>query len=860
MWTWRRKEPGTPPETPSPATLPVTRAEWRSLPPIQRVVAGHPLINPVQRFSSSLTSWRSPAYLEPLGHRVGPAEPSGVIDGLARAPVPPPDLPVVQRSARKRGVLSRLWGTSVQRAAEPDAPVSVVPEPEAPVSAAAHDEPLPDEPARAFEPTAAVEPTAVLVLPSVAAASRDADRPPMPLTSAGPSVVSARPPVRTVQAIRSETPGAPLQMPEPASEHDPRPSPMAPEPEVVGVATVPVPLPAEVATPRPGEPSLPVVQRTEQVEAAPRRLGLGAPILPDPVQAETPVVPEDDIAEVKAPLAGDVETSVLPTVPADPVPAEAPPSGSRTSNTAAVQRSVVESARELPSPERRDVPQAGDPVRKPVQRLRDESPVESGSLQRPRDESPGESSSVLGLVQRSGDESPVESGSVQRLWVESAGESSSVQRTLGDESPRGPGLVQRPVQRLRDESPSVLGLVQRSGDESPVESGSVQRPQVESPGEPALVQRALGDESPRGSGLVQRPVQRLRDEPPSILGLVQRSGDESRVESGSVQRPRVESAGESSSVQRTLRDEPPGKPASVQRSRDESPGGPTPVQRPVQRLRDEPPSGRRPVQRLRDESPREPVATLENMPIPVSRAVEPPPSLPTVTSSPGTTFHPPGPPRIRSGTTETPEPPGTPGGSASAPPAPVISTSPLPVARVVDGAAAAVSRRPTLTALMSNREAAPPIQRVHEPSTLVPETEPAKAVVQRKSPPPPTTLPVARTPEPRSTVDFPRTVQRSVSSEPVADVKGLVLNLPSVVVPRQPETPVVQREPETPPPPEPVAPPPAAQGPATAQAAPAAQPETEELVKKLFDPLLRRLKTELRLDRERRGALTDRPY
>jgi hypothetical protein len=31
----------------------------------------------------------------------------------------------------------------------------------------------------------------------------------------------------------------------------------------------------------------------------------------------------------------------------------------------------------------------------------------------------------------------------------------------------------------------------------------------------------------------------------------------------------------------------------------------------------------------------------------------------------------------------------------------------------------------------------------------------------------------------------------------------------------------------------------------------------DELVKKLFDPLLRRLKTELRLDRERRGMLTD---
>jgi hypothetical protein len=45
-----------------------------------------------------------------------------------------------------------------------------------------------------------------------------------------------------------------------------------------------------------------------------------------------------------------------------------------------------------------------------------------------------------------------------------------------------------------------------------------------------------------------------------------------------------------------------------------------------------------------------------------------------------------------------------------------------------------------------------------------------------------------------------------------------------------------------------------------APAAAAAPPETDELVKKLFDPLLRRLKTELRLDRERRGALTDRPH
>lgn len=48
-----------------------------------------------------------------------------------------------------------------------------------------------------------------------------------------------------------------------------------------------------------------------------------------------------------------------------------------------------------------------------------------------------------------------------------------------------------------------------------------------------------------------------------------------------------------------------------------------------------------------------------------------------------------------------------------------------------------------------------------------------------------------------------------------------------------------------------------AAGQAQAGAAQAAG-EPDELLKKLFDPLLRRLKAELRLDRERRGLLTDR--
>ncbi|MGH3754337.1 MAG: hypothetical protein ACRDRP_16890 [Pseudonocardiaceae bacterium] len=81
------------------------------------------------------------------------------------------------------------------------------------------------------------------------------------------------------------------------------------------------------------------------------------------------------------------------------------------------------------------------------------------------------------------------------------------------------------------------------------------------------------------------------------------------------------------------------------------------------------------------------------------------------------------------------------------------------------------------------------------------------------------------------------------------------------VVPVEPVTPVVQTV--AVPEPLPEAPteslpdqPSAAGGPAT-PATPAGGGTPDELVKKLFDPLLRRLKAELRLERERRGVLTD---
>ncbi|MCS7477623.1 hypothetical protein ACFFQW_45985 [Umezawaea endophytica] len=100
-------------------------------------------------------------------------------------------------------------------------------------------------------------------------------------------------------------------------------------------------------------------------------------------------------------------------------------------------------------------------------------------------------------------------------------------------------------------------------------------------------------------------------------------------------------------------------------------------------------------------------------------------------------------------------------------------------------------------------------------------------------------------------VAVPPIVSRLVEGAPLA-----VATRPAVEAPVQRveqvvrSSTVVQRE-EVPDVPPAAASPPAAAVPA----APAGEPE--DLVKKLYDPLLRRLKAELWLDRERRGALTD---
>ncbi|WP_154697482.1 hypothetical protein [Lentzea guizhouensis] len=91
MWPFRRS-----------VALPVVRADWRTLPPLQRVVGAHPLINPVGGFSSRLASWQNPSSLAPLGHVVSAGAPSGSVSGVVSEAVGGagvfPAAPVVARA------------------------------------------------------------------------------------------------------------------------------------------------------------------------------------------------------------------------------------------------------------------------------------------------------------------------------------------------------------------------------------------------------------------------------------------------------------------------------------------------------------------------------------------------------------------------------------------------------------------------------------------------------------------------------------------------------------------------------------------------------------------------------------------
>ena len=144
LWSWLRGSTPAAPATPAAVPTPAPTAAdpgWRAVPPVQRVLAdGAPSVAGLGGFAASLATWQSPRTLTGLEHGRGPSAPAGTVAGivdaasgapgpttLAASPTLVPlhggssggaaDAGVVQRSVRFDGPRR----ATVQRAVEPAA-------------------------------------------------------------------------------------------------------------------------------------------------------------------------------------------------------------------------------------------------------------------------------------------------------------------------------------------------------------------------------------------------------------------------------------------------------------------------------------------------------------------------------------------------------------------------------------------------------------------------------------------------------------------------------------------------------------------------------------------------------------------
>ncbi len=738
-WPWRReRDPGPAGAGPAPVPVPVVRGEWRALPPIQRVVARHPLLNPVQRFTGSLASWRDPSYLAPLGHLVGPAEPAGVADVARPVPADPAGDPPVATppGTRRRGPRASVWSTVVQRGTDAPPARSVPPEPTVSAAAGWH----------GVESNGGGPGPVRIEPPGPDSPGPDSPGPDSP----GPAlpVVGSRPVQRQVAdepvPAGGDLPELPGDAPFPARDGVPaaRPGPASNPPAGLAVpagARAPdfghtsagSPLPVAVQRFPAASPTVPVRAVTPSgafTTAPPVPL---PPLVVPAVAGPVPVAPEPQ------PLAVEHD-DWRSTLGADPPPAE--PLGSPLAQPAPVDRATPA----------------------------DHAPADQAG---PANASPADRAGAAGPVQRSGPVPGAEHQAVQRSV--SPPPSSPAARDAAAGRP-----VERPVvQRTVGQRPAV----QHPAVQHPaVQRPAVQRPVVQHP----AVQRTVGQPA------VGDPPQARR------LGLG----------------PPIDPVTLASSVLPDLPAESAEPPVTGE---------------------SEPTAGTPPAA-TSTTAPR--MATMPTIATPTIAA--PTAAMPTAampTAAPVLALQ-----RQGAGRPAGPVPPHEPAAAtvplAAAPPVP-----PLVVARLV-------GERPIAAPLATNgtEEATAPV-----PAAATANGVPNRTDTERLSPF------VQRQALPAVPAAAPLTMLASPAPGPA--VRDASAAVPSPV-------PVVQRV-------ESAAEPDASTRPAAAAAepagaagpVPAARPappggEPEELLARLYDPLLRRLKADLRLDRERRGVLTDQMH
>lgn len=85
MWPFTRKTDASNVDRPPAPTVPQIRFEWKAVPPIQRLIADHPLTVPTESFATELATHQDPrAIAEPLGHQVSLEAPRGLVLGIGQ--------------------------------------------------------------------------------------------------------------------------------------------------------------------------------------------------------------------------------------------------------------------------------------------------------------------------------------------------------------------------------------------------------------------------------------------------------------------------------------------------------------------------------------------------------------------------------------------------------------------------------------------------------------------------------------------------------------------------------------------------------------------------------------------------------